>query len=404
MRHMPNLSRRLTSIFLALVLAFILTGVPAAARTLDEINRDIENTQKTRDELARQGKDVTAQLGDVEKSIATIQNDISTLEDQLKLVQDAKTSAEADLIQLQAKLQSTENDLAEQGDVIDTRLSSIYKSGDLGYVEVILGAKSFDDFINRMNYLAMIVKSDKQVFDRINVLKSEIQVDRDVADAKKQEILSREDAILKIKQPLDYRKAELDQQRGNKEYLLDQISTDVAAKDETIRQLIAEEQAAAGRRVGGGERPGYFLCWPAGGPGYITSEYGYRIHPIFEDIRFHYGIDIGVEEGTPCVAPAPGTVIYVGWSDAVGNTVEIDHGGGVKTRYCHLLTGSTWVYEGSYVAAGQQFARTGNTGYLSSGGHLHFEVFDFILSNNDAVPPYNTYQRAYTVDPLGWLP
>jgi len=381
-----------------------MTGVPASARTLDEINRDIENTQRTRDDLARQGKDVTAQLADVEKSIATIQGDISTLEDQLKLVQDAKTAAEADLLQLQAKLQSTENDLAEQSDVIDTRLSSIYKSGDLGYIEVILGAKSFDDFINRMNYLSMIVKSDKQVFDRINVLKTEIEKDRDTADAKKQEILSREGAILKIKQPLDYRKAELDQQRGNKEYLLDQISTDVAAKDEIIRQLIAEEQAAAGRRVGGGERPGYFLCWPAGGSYLITSYYGYRTHPIWGDIRFHYGLDIGVDEGTPCVAPAAGTVIYVGWNDAVGNTVEIDHGGGVKTRYCHLQTGSIWAYEGSYVGAGQQFARTGNTGYSSTGAHLHFEVFDFVLSDNELVPPYYSYQRAYTVDPLGWLP
>jgi murein DD-endopeptidase MepM/ murein hydrolase activator NlpD len=111
-----------------------------------------------------------------------------------------------------------------------------------------------------------------------------------------------------------------------------------------------------------------------------------------------------VDEGTPVVAPAPGTVLAVYWNDAVGNVVEIDQGGGVKTRYCHLLTNSILVSEGEPVAMGQQFASSGNTGYSSTGGHLHFEVFDFVLSNNDYVEPYNTYQRAYTVDPLGWLP
>ena len=392
-RHMPNLSKRLISIFLTLVLAFIMTGAPVSARTLDEINRDIENTQRTRDDLARQGKDVTDQLADVEKSIATIQGDISTLEDQLKLVQDAKTAAEAALLQLQAKLQSTENDLAEQSDVIDTRLSSIYKSGDLGYVEVILGAKSFDDLINRMNYLTMIVKSDKQVFDRINELKDEIEKDRDAADAKKQEILSREGAILKIKQPLDYRKAELDQEKGVKQSLFERLRTDQNALARAADALEAEHSAAVerARNSGGGGpvSPGGYI-WPCYGA--INSPYGWRIHPILGGWRFHYGIDIDAYEWTEVASVKAGVVEVVSWSEAVGLAVEVNHGGGVYSRYLHL--NQALVSEGQSVAQGQIIALSGNTGYLTNGAHLHFELYDF---NN----PSN-YDG--TVNPLDYLP
>lgn len=141
--------------------------------------------------------------------------------------------------------------------------------------------------------------------------------------------------------------------------------------------------------------------WPAGSADLITSFYGYRVHPIYGDIRFHYGLDIGVGEGTPVVAPLAGTVTSIQWNDAVGNVVEIDHGGGVVTRYCHL---SSWqVPAGQNVVQGQQFARSGSTGYLSTGPHLHFEVYDYVHSDNAFVPPYFTYQRNWTVDPLAWL-
>lgn len=141
--------------------------------------------------------------------------------------------------------------------------------------------------------------------------------------------------------------------------------------------------------------------WPAGDSSLITSPYGYRVHPIYGDIRFHYGLDIGVDQGTPVVSPLAGTVYTVSWSDAVGNTVEIDHGGGIITRYCHL---SAVLYAvGQPLSQGQVFALSGSTGYLSTGPHLHFEVYDLINSNNDWMAPYYTYQRCYTIDPQVWL-
>lgn len=404
MPRKPHNTRKIIALILSLALALSLASLPAYARSLKEIQDDINNTTNQRNLADEQQKSVAQQLADTENRLHALEQDISVLQDQLSVVEATLAVAEQDLIRLQAELTVTEEHLSQQSSVLDGRLSGIYKQGDLGYIEVILGASNFDDFINRINYLQIIVKSDKKVFDEIKTTKDQVEKDRDRAASKKIEIDNKVNSIKTIKTPLDIKQQQIAAEKENKQNLYAQLATDIASKDEMLQKLAAEQTAASGRRVGGGERPGYFALWPAGNIGLITSYYGYRTHPIYGDIRFHYGLDIGVDEGTPVLSPAAGTVLTTYWSDVVGNVVEIDHGGGVKTRYCHLLTNSITVSDGEPVAMGQQFALSGNTGSSSTGGHLHFEVYDFALSNDESVPPYYTYTRGYTVDPLGWLP
>jgi murein DD-endopeptidase MepM/ murein hydrolase activator NlpD len=84
----------------------------------------------------------------------------------------------------------------------------------------------------------------------------------------------------------------------------------------------------------------------------------------------HEGIDIGVPEGTPVRAAAPGAVTLAGWLDGDGNVVVIDHGAGVSTAYLHL---STILVPAGKVAAGTVIGISGCTGYCF-GAHLHFEL------------------------------
>lgn len=87
--------------------------------------------------------------------------------------------------------------------------------------------------------------------------------------------------------------------------------------------------------------------------------------------EFHAGIDLGVPVGTPVRAARAGKVIYAGPSSGYGLRVDLDHGGGVVTRYAHLSRID--VPLGRDVAAGSTFALSGNTGH-STGPHLHFEL------------------------------
>jgi murein DD-endopeptidase MepM/ murein hydrolase activator NlpD len=109
--------------------------------------------------------------------------------------------------------------------------------------------------------------------------------------------------------------------------------------------------------------------WPT--VGRLTSRYGGRVHPIFEGIRKHEGIDISAETGMPVVATAEGVVDLARWKLGYGQAVEIDHGFDTKTFYAHLS--KIKVKKGQKVSRGEIIGLVGNTG-LSTGPHLHYEV------------------------------
>ncbi len=103
----------------------------------------------------------------------------------------------------------------------------------------------------------------------------------------------------------------------------------------------------------------------------MSSSFGNRVDPITRRRAFHSGIDFTAPRGTPIYASGGGRVIYAGFRSQYGNTVEIDHGGGVATRYAHAS--KVLVKVGQVVMPGEKIALIGSTG-RSTGPHLHFEI------------------------------
>lgn len=104
----------------------------------------------------------------------------------------------------------------------------------------------------------------------------------------------------------------------------------------------------------------------------VTSGFGLRFDPFNARPAYHQGQDFAGPLNTAIVSTAPGIVSFVGVRSGYGNTVEIDHGRGFKTRYAHL--NSTAVTVGQQVAVGQRIGAMGTTG-RSTGVHLHYEVW-----------------------------
>lgn len=117
----------------------------------------------------------------------------------------------------------------------------------------------------------------------------------------------------------------------------------------------------------------------------ISSSYGMRIHPITGKSKLHKGIDYAAATGTPIKAVASGKVSLAKWVQGYGYSVELDHGGGMKSFYAHCSR--VLVGLGKEVNQGDAIALVGSTGN-STGPHLHFE-----LDINNA-----------TVDPEKYLP
>ena len=104
---------------------------------------------------------------------------------------------------------------------------------------------------------------------------------------------------------------------------------------------------------------------------YVTSSYGYRIHPVTGEKDLHRGVDIGLASGTPIKSAQDGTVTFAGYSGDYGNVVVIENAKGLVTKYAHCET--ILVSEGQPVSMGDVIATIGSTG-RSTGPHLHFEV------------------------------
>jgi murein DD-endopeptidase MepM/ murein hydrolase activator NlpD len=142
-----------------------------------------------------------------------------------------------------------------------------------------------------------------------------------------------------------------------------------AAEDDGIRQLIADSSAAALSAPIPAEPSSLGFQWPIVGT--VTSEYGYRIHPVYGTRKLHSGMDISAPRGTPIAATSGGVVISSGWRGGYGNTVIVDHGGGVSSLYAHMS--QLGVSVGQAVNRGDAVGLVGATG-TATGNHLHFEI------------------------------
>ncbi len=142
------------------------------------------------------------------------------------------------------------------------------------------------------------------------------------------------------------------------------FETDREIISQTIVREAKKETVAKGSLTMLASRGGTAcLSWPCAGG--IESPFGMRWG------RMHEGVDLGANYGSNVVAVAGGTVIDTGWQGGYGKTVEISHGSGLVTRYCHLS--SICVDSGQAVERGELIGLVGSTGN-STGPHLHFEV------------------------------
>ena len=102
-----------------------------------------------------------------------------------------------------------------------------------------------------------------------------------------------------------------------------------------------------------------------------TSRFGMRDHPIYDEYRMHYGVDMGAPQGTPIYATRSGIVSYSGYNDSAGNHVVIIHDQEFSSVYMHMVY--YIVAGGEEVRQGQIIGYVGSTGD-STGPHLHFEI------------------------------
>ena len=374
----------------------------------DELNTRIYEIEEKLEELSRQEFKTIAQKELYDEQIALLCEQIETTKATIKEYDRLIEIAEENLrLALDAE--------HVQYDLMCTRVRSMEERGPISYLEILFGARSFSDFLGRLDFVTGIIKRDESVMDDyrelqqatldrradLDGLRSESQAEKDELEKqnaelekKRQEaealiasIQANEAEFEALKEELEERDREIGERIAEAEA---EYAAQIAAEE--ARRRAAEEAAAQEEyysRTGGGySAEGIDFIWPAGSYYDITSYFGYRSAEStgYVGSTYHQGIDIGnVFYSTPVLAAASGVVTIAEYSSSAGNYVCVSHGNGVSTVYMHMsyLT----VSAGETVYQGEQLGVTGSTGN-SSGPHLHFGVMI----------------NGYYVDPLDYLP
>ncbi len=354
------MKRKCITIFLiaTLVITFNCAGDMAFTYAEDETKADIE------DELS----DIEDQQEEVSNELAQVEEDIKALETKVATLKANIEATTAEIAATEESIALKEAEMAEQETNLNQRLRVMYKKGSVGFLDVLLGSSSISEFISNLDLIQKIYANDISVMETLQQEYEELeQIKAQLEETKSQ--LAVQQAELEAEQAqLDSKKAELEA----KEDELNAAAEELEAKLQSMVDTTTEY-------VGG------VFVWPCPSSYYITSYFGYRIHPILNVWKYHSGMDISASTGASIVAAAAGTVILSEWYSGYGYCVIIDHGGGITTLYGHCS--SLLVSVGETVTQGQQIALVGSTG-VSTGPHLHFEVRE----NGTVVEPLDYLQ------------
>jgi murein DD-endopeptidase MepM/ murein hydrolase activator NlpD len=282
------------------------------------------------------------------------------------------------------QLDAARRSLLLHDELLKRRLVDIYEYGDLSYVDALIAARSFSEFVERWEDLRLLIAANQRAVRARKAAEARVAGIEAELEGTRLQLQQEEQAQDQARSQL----GSLADERRNLVTLAGMhrrsVATQVAemedlsaAQEASLEGLILErerelesQQRAAGI-AGGGDHPGAagMFSWPVTGT--ITSPFGWRSNPFGGAPEFHQGLDIAAPTGTTVTAAAGGTVIMAQWYGGYGNYILIDHGGGYSTGYGHLS--AIYVTTGQSVQRGQAIGAVGSTGQ-STGPHLHFEV------------------------------
>ncbi|MGI6703046.1 MAG: murein hydrolase activator EnvC family protein [Clostridia bacterium] len=365
---------RLMSLIIAV--SIVLLHSTAAYANLAEEQKKLEQVQQEQQRRESQLKEVQQQKNNLIKELERLNNQLNEAENQLGQVERDIEATRKELERVTKELEEAQKELEKRDDLYKQRLRAMYKNSGYGYLEVLLNAENFSDFVSRFYLVRKVAAYDISILE-------ELKEYRDLVQAKEDEVKEKEVRMLSLRNDLRNKRDEIKTVTAsrnnalakvrNEEKELDKMLAELERTSKQITQTILS-LAQKGEFIGGK------FVWPAPGYNYITSDYGWRVHPIYKTRKYHAGIDIRVPWGKKIVAAGAGKVIYANTYGGYGKTVIIDHGGGITTLYAH--NSSLNVKVGTVVTAGTTIALAGSTG-VSTGPHLHFEV----RKNGEVVNP-----------------
>ena len=349
-------------------LAVSQSQIDALEEQRDALRAEREEMQAGIDELEAQQADVLQQKAALDAQNEVYRQEIELIEEQVSLYTQLVEQKRQE-VELATQAES------EQLATYRRHVRAMEENGRYTYLSILFGSRSLGELMSNLDMIGEIMEADQRSYEQYTAAREQSEQIQAEYETMLTELDSRQSELETEKAALEVQIDEATQMIVDLEA---QLETDRAAYEEQlakeaaleadIQEMIAEleRQEAANSIVSTGT-----YIWPL--PGYRPgSAYGWRIHPIWGDRRFHAGEDIGAPSGTSILAADSGIATVIPDNgNGYGNYIIINHGGGRTTLYAHMSGFA--VSNGATVTQGQTIGYVGSTGN-STGPHLHFEV------------------------------
>lgn len=418
----------LSGLLAAAMLLGLLAGLiptKANAASSSEIRDQIDALEAQEAQIQAQIADLEAQMGEnltemqavvaqkqlIDQEVFLLYTQISNINEQIAAYGVLIADKQDELDAAQARYQ----ELNEQN---KERIRAMEEDGNLSYWSVLFKANSFSDLLDRLNMIEEIAISDQRRLQELSDAAAEVEAAKVSLETEKANLETTKEQLAASQAELDAKAEEADallaelnargyeyeammaEAEANIEVLMAEIASQEAAYDAAVMEeywatYVPPETTApsydnsgddttddttdggddsydddSGSSGGGYDTSGEGWICPV--PWYVlTSPFGYRIHPIYGDWRFHSGVDLACSEGTPIYAARSGQVTAASYNGSMGYYVQINHGDGYASIYMHMT--HYIVSAGEYVSQGEVIGYVGSTGD-STGDHLHFGI------------------------------
>lgn len=342
---------------------------------------------ETSAEYKQKSEDAKEKLEDVTGQINTALQEVQDLNTSIDNTEQEITNLTKEVTDLNQSISEKEKDLAEKQKLLEERLVASYMNGKNTYMDALFSG-GLANFVSNYESIKQIAEYDNNLMADVKNTKTELENERNKVETAKKEKETKSAELKKLKSEKEAKVNNLTDEQKQIQAQMDEYDSQMKILEqkekaiaEAARRKAEQEKSnnsnknnnTGSNNNGGSTTPTGTFQWPVPSSHTITSNYGYRIHPISGTKKLHAGIDIGAPGGSNIVAADAGTVVLssFGYNGGYGNYVIISHGNGITTRYAHCS--NLFVSAGESVSKGQVIAAVGSTG-ASTGNHCHFEV------------------------------
>lgn len=380
--------KRLVVLVVVLLVASVAGPVSAQNALQDEIDKTAAEITDIEDLMSAAEGDIsvwrsrisatTARMNTVLGELAAAEAVLADLDIAIIETRAAVSFTELEISQKENELARTTTNIVDTHDMVVTQAVELFKRGG-GQIQTAFDFQSVQEAAVAVKYGSAVIAETNKALDSLEELRSQKQQQVELIEDQK---LALDDQLTRLglaqtqavvqRATVEKGRKQVEAELVNQKALLQSVKNEVAHFELELEGLEAEQEELEQlfeelRREG--VAPGE-LFRPLT-PFRIVSSYGPRLHPILGYTRTHTGLDLDGNSGQEINAAASGTVIYSGARGGYGNTIIIDHGGGLATLYAHQS--SLVARKGEDVTVGDVIGYVGSTG-LSTGPHLHFEV------------------------------